>query len=208
MKLDASDQTDAASYDSLLELESEMKCNQLRELRTNRDVRKESPSQYSNLSPEDLMREELKLWRWRFNNMKVRASRAERQVNRLISEANARPPRTKVDKASGPMLGLALRTIHNISRCVNGVGEPHQHPRDLRVLVWETYRQPSPDGDRIMCCHCGHLLNFDDYTIEHLRPKVLGGTDDIDNLRGACRLCNARRPVEDLFHRFNLTTPT
>lgn len=31
------------------------------------------------------------------------------------------------------------------------------------------------------------------FTIDHIRPKSLGGSDDLDNLALACRRCNERR---------------
>jgi HNH endonuclease len=42
-------------------------------------------------------------------------------------------------------------------------------------------------------CHSSELLSANRFTIEHLVPRSLGGSDDIDNLALACRRCNERR---------------
>lgn len=42
------------------------------------------------------------------------------------------------------------------------------------------------------CAYCGKILsNAEDLTIDHKNPKAKGGKDDIDNLVGCCRSCNA-----------------
>lgn len=42
-------------------------------------------------------------------------------------------------------------------------------------------------------CHSPEYLSADQFTIDHLLPKSLGGSDDPDNLALACRRCNERR---------------
>ena len=42
-------------------------------------------------------------------------------------------------------------------------------------------------------CHSPEFLSPDRFTIDHLTPKSLGGSDDIDNLALACSRCNSRR---------------
>jgi hypothetical protein len=75
--------------------------------------------------------------------------------------------------------------IHLISWC-----EPQQSlfatPRHIsastRMDVFQKY------GHR--CCNCqsdSHL------TIDHIKPKAHGGTNDIDNLQVLCRSCNSRK---------------
>ena len=41
---------------------------------------------------------------------------------------------------------------------------------------------------RSLCeyCHSPEYLNSDRFTMEHLLPQSLGGTDDVDNLALAC----------------------
>ena len=52
------------------------------------------------------------------------------------------------------------------------------------ALVLATY------GDT--CCHCGQPGAR---TSEHIHPRSLGGTDQLDNLRPAHRSCNSSRGI-------------
>ena len=179
-------------FNTQLELEHEMKCNQMATSR--RGVT--DPNVVSRM-----LEKELEKWKARYNNMKNRAHRAERHANRAIQSSTAGAPRTPADRAAAPKLHIAQKHIHMIQLAALGLDKPHSHPRPLRTLVWENYKLPT--GDRIMCCHCGKLHTFETFTIEHLNPRVLGGTDDIRNLRAACDLCNQMRPVENIYDRFN-----
>ena len=42
-------------------------------------------------------------------------------------------------------------------------------------------------------CHSPERLSANRFTVDHIIPKSLGGTDNIDNLALACRRCNERR---------------
>ena len=42
-------------------------------------------------------------------------------------------------------------------------------------------------------CHSSERLGANRFTVEHVRPRSLGGSDDLDNLALACRRCNERR---------------
>ncbi|OUC14360.1 MAG: HNH endonuclease [Alkalinema sp. CACIAM 70d] len=42
-------------------------------------------------------------------------------------------------------------------------------------------------------CHSPERLSANRFTVDHVRPKSLGGSDEIDNLALACRRCNERR---------------
>ncbi|MEL6903673.1 MAG: HNH endonuclease signature motif containing protein [Cyanobacteria bacterium J06606_4] len=46
-----------------------------------------------------------------------------------------------------------------------------------------------------MCeyCHSSERLSASRFTVDHIRPKSLGGSDELDNLALACRRCNERR---------------
>lgn len=46
------------------------------------------------------------------------------------------------------------------------------------------------DRDGWECRECGSHC---DLTVDHITPVVLGGTDDMDNLRTLCRSCNSRK---------------
>ncbi|WP_349262577.1 HNH endonuclease signature motif containing protein [Allocoleopsis sp.] len=48
---------------------------------------------------------------------------------------------------------------------------------------------------RFLCeyCHSSEQVSSDRFTIDHLVPQSLGGTDEPDNLALACTRCNQRR---------------
>ena len=54
------------------------------------------------------------------------------------------------------------------------------------TLQWEIYRR-----DNYTCQYCGR--NDVSMTIDHYLPVELGGTDEKDNLKTACRKCNKRK---------------
>ena len=43
------------------------------------------------------------------------------------------------------------------------------------------------------CCFCGIPLLMEDKTIEHLVPKSVGGSEEIENLAVACQPCNNKK---------------
>lgn len=59
-----------------------------------------------------------------------------------------------------------------------------QIPRGLRLMILER--------DRRQCQDC---LSEEDLTIDHIRARSRGGTDDPSNLQVLCRPCNARKGV-------------
>jgi 5-methylcytosine-specific restriction endonuclease McrA len=63
------------------------------------------------------------------------------------------------------------------------------------VSISETTKQSVRERAKYLCeyCHSLELLSANRFTIDHLVPRSLGGSDDIDNLALACRRCNERR---------------
>ena len=61
--------------------------------------------------------------------------------------------------------------------------------------VSEAVKQSVRKRAKYLCeyCHSLELLSANRFTIDHLVPRSLGGSDDIDNLALACRRCNERR---------------
>jgi len=55
-------------------------------------------------------------------------------------------------------------------------------PRETRKAIYER------DGHK--CVECGTGENL---TLDHIRPKSKGGTDDEDNLQTMCQPCNCRK---------------
>lgn len=56
-------------------------------------------------------------------------------------------------------------------------------------------RQLVRERAKFLCeyCHSPEWSSADLFTLEHLVPQSLGGSDEIDNLALACRRCNERR---------------
>lgn len=71
-------------------------------------------------------------------------------------------------------------------KCGTPLKEPEPRkkiPKELRLKVYHR------DGFR--CKWCGaSRSNGAELTIDHITPKALGGTDDIDNLQTLCKECN------------------
>lgn len=51
-----------------------------------------------------------------------------------------------------------------------------------RKAVWQKY------GGR--CAYCGCEITIKEMQVDHLKPKRIGGSNDMDNLNPSCRLCN------------------
>lgn len=57
-------------------------------------------------------------------------------------------------------------------------------------------------------CHwCGIAIYvnggpFDKATVDHLKPRSVGGTNSLDNLVLACRVCNGSRPEGQVANRY------
>lgn len=43
------------------------------------------------------------------------------------------------------------------------------------------------------CAYCGREIVYKDMQVDHIRPRHLAGTDDIENLNPSCRMCNFRK---------------
>jgi hypothetical protein len=63
------------------------------------------------------------------------------------------------------------------------------------VPISEATKQSVRERAEYLCeyCHSLELLSANRFTIDHIVPRSLGGSDDIDNLALACRRCNERR---------------
>ena len=55
--------------------------------------------------------------------------------------------------------------------------------------AWQVIRQRILERDEETCHYCGGPAT----TVDHVRPKAAGGTDDEVNLVAACLRCNARK---------------
>jgi HNH endonuclease len=63
------------------------------------------------------------------------------------------------------------------------------------VPINEATKQSVRERAKYLCeyCHSLELLSANRFTIDHIVPRSLGGSDDLDNLALACRRCNERR---------------
>jgi HNH endonuclease len=63
------------------------------------------------------------------------------------------------------------------------------------VPISDATKQSVRERARYLCeyCHSLELLSANRFTIDHIIPISLGGSDDLDNLALACRRCNERR---------------
>ncbi len=54
--------------------------------------------------------------------------------------------------------------------------------KQIKLDVYNMY-----DGH---CAYCGKNIDFKDMQVDHIKPKRMGGMDDIKNFNPACRQCN------------------
>lgn len=63
------------------------------------------------------------------------------------------------------------------------------------MAISESERQVIRERASYQCeyGHSSERLSANRLTVDHIIPKSLGGSDDLDNLALACRRCNERR---------------
>jgi 5-methylcytosine-specific restriction endonuclease McrA len=61
--------------------------------------------------------------------------------------------------------------------------------KHLSSASWKRQRLIVLRRDCHICAYCGEAAN----EVDHIQPRVLGGTDDLDNLVACCRMCNLRK---------------
>lgn len=61
--------------------------------------------------------------------------------------------------------------------------------KHLGSYKWKQQRLIVLRRDSYLCGYCGEPAN----EVDHITPRVAGGTDDLDNLVACCRNCNARK---------------
>jgi len=61
-------------------------------------------------------------------------------------------------------------------------------------MVSEPTRRLIRKRAKFLCeyCHSPEYLSPDRFTIDHIMPQSLGGSDELDNLALACHRCNER----------------
>lgn len=73
-------------------------------------------------------------------------------------------------------------------------------PKKLRLKLFKG-RKTAP------CCYCGITLTHGTATLEHVKPKALGGSNSLDNLALACFACNQEKGKETCPKRSMITYP-
>ena len=48
------------------------------------------------------------------------------------------------------------------------------------------------------CAYCGKSITFTEMQVDHIVPKRIGGTDEIENLNPSCRRCNHYKRASNL----------
>lgn len=48
------------------------------------------------------------------------------------------------------------------------------------------------------CAYCGEIVLLDKFQVDHLKPKHLGGSHDLENLMPSCASCNNYKGVWDI----------
>jgi hypothetical protein len=69
-------------------------------------------------------------------------------------------------------------------------------PQSLQIVsINEAVKQFVRERANYLCeyCHSLELLSANRFTIDHIVPRSLGGSDELENLALACRRCNERR---------------
>lgn len=63
------------------------------------------------------------------------------------------------------------------------------------MTIDDTTREFMRRGANYLCeyCHSPERISTTRFTVDHIIPKSLGGSDGVDNLALACRRCNERR---------------
>lgn len=65
----------------------------------------------------------------------------------------------------------------------------------LSMPISDETKRAVRERARYLCeyCHSSERLSASHFTIDHVTPKSLGGSDEPENLALACRRCNERR---------------
>ena len=61
--------------------------------------------------------------------------------------------------------------------------------RELGLQTWKEQRLRVLKRDSYTCAYCGQEAN----QVDHIIPRVNGGTHDLDNLVACCKSCNVRK---------------
>ncbi len=65
----------------------------------------------------------------------------------------------------------------------------------LQTRQWQATRRAALARDLWRCQIAGPHCTTDATEVDHITPRALGGSDDMDNLRSVCKDCHKRRAL-------------
>ena len=74
----------------------------------------------------------------------------------------------------------------------------HMTTTTVRRIISKEIRRKVFQRDDFTCQYCGRKGTADTLHLDHIMPRALGGTNDMDNLVTACPECNIRKGAQDL----------
>lgn len=111
-------------------------------------------------------------------------------ISLLDAKANSALARAQMSYSRG-QIDLAINSPH--FAWTNGPRRPLK--KSIRMEIYER--------DNGICAYCDTNLPPDGFSVDHIHPVALGGSDDLDNLTVACRSCNSAKGVKTLEDRSN-----
>ena len=100
-------------------------------------------------------------------------------------------PRRVCDNC-GKAVGSMCTTCHRQSRAIREKGRPSAHARGYGAR-WRKLRYIVLH-DAPICAVCNRAASTE---VDHVIPKVLGGTDQMSNLQGICWQCHADKTANE-----------
>ena len=93
-----------------------------------------------------------------------------------------------------PLAKVSSSTIGHASWFV------HVYIKDCKVETWKSTAEKLKLQNGTRCVYCGADAEI---SIDHMIPRIKGGTDISDNLVCACKTCNSSKGKKDLMEWYN-----
>jgi 5-methylcytosine-specific restriction endonuclease McrA len=110
------------------------------------------------------------------------------QCGRPIHKSNS-----AIIAGEGKLCSWECKTYYQVgkNRYHNGIAKyPHYYSRP----DWKEQRINAMKRDNYICQDCGlHPKNHSRLQVHHLKRRILGGTDELDNLITLCFACHKKR---------------